>query len=81
LPSNKCIKNKNGGCNKLSNCASITIDTLCTKDASSNDCYWTSDSKCVDLICDNLPTSFATYKECNDKLNTCTNKLGGGCEI
>ncbi|CAK70960.1 unnamed protein product (macronuclear) [Paramecium tetraurelia] len=54
----------------------------CTFSINYQDCIWLDDeNRCADKTCSVASRSLKTHQQCQDYLEQCTNKIGGGCVI
>ncbi|CAD8045475.1 unnamed protein product [Paramecium sonneborni] len=73
-----CITKSNGGCVQNGACSVANIQIACIKNSNNVDCFW--NETCLEKTCNNAPLRYNTQGLCQEFLQICSVKEGGGCQ-
>ncbi|CAD8118577.1 unnamed protein product [Paramecium sonneborni] len=79
LIKNKCTTDGKQ-CVNRNQCQDVIDKAGCTYSINFQDCIWLqNENRCVDKNCNSALTSFISHQQCQNYLQQCTNRIGGGC--
>ncbi|CAD8114587.1 unnamed protein product [Paramecium primaurelia] len=73
----ECTTKKGGGCVQRSNCQDAQVQEACVVNQYGEGCFWDG-VKCMNILCENAPSSYTTYEQCQSIHKICITN-GNGC--